>query len=283
MRSLFAVLIMVAAAAGADASPLQDYVAARDAYLATFKDSDIIGDERAGKAHEAARRDLETRLRGIIGASRIEGVSTEGKINLESLSPGFIGFGLLDGLVYRSADEKTRVLVTTDELLGQWLRANKSDVPQTVAAALKSDSLYNGALYTDAAFFRYAELPVARPADAGLAFAMLFARGQDVGPRTPDEIIVSLLRGGRVFIVIAPAGAKVGGMPDCDKIWQKASRQAEEAAHAGTGAQVGTFDKLREDGDRGFRRCFAARAPRESYFPALVKQAQGLINMLPPK
>jgi hypothetical protein len=112
---------------------------------------------------------------------------------------------------------------------------------------------------------------------------MLIARGQDVGPRTPDEIIVSLLRGGRVFIVIAPAGAKVGGMPDCDKIWQKASRQAEDAAHAGAGAQVETFDKLREDRDRAFRRCFAARAPRESYFPVLVKQGQGLINMLPPK
>jgi hypothetical protein len=274
MRSLLALLMLVAAAACADASPLQDYVAARDAYLATFKDSDIIGDERAGKTHEAARRDLEARLRGIIGASRIGGFAGEGKINLESLSPGFIGFGLLDGLVYRSADEKTRILVTTDELLGQWLRANKSDVPQSIATALKSDSLYNGALYKDAAFFRYAELPVARPSDAKLAFAMLIARGQDVGPRTPDEIIVSLLRGGRVFIVIAPADAKVGGLPDCDKIWQKASKQADDAAHAGIDAQVAKFDKLREDGDRAFRRCFAARAPRESYFPALVKGAQ---------
>jgi hypothetical protein len=283
---VLATLLILLAAAQVDApaaSPVQEYLAARDAYLAKFKDSDIIGDERAGKAHEAARRDLETRLRGIVGASRIEGVSAEGKINLETLSPGFIGFGLLDGLVYRSADEKTRIVVTTDDLLGRWLRANKSDVPQTAAAALKSDSFYNGALYTDAAFFRYAELPVARPADARLAFAMLIARGQDLGPRTPDEIIVSLLRGGRVFIVIAPADAKVGGMPDCDKIWQKASKQAEEAADAGTGPQVETFDKLREDGDRAFRRCFAARAPREGYFPALVKQARGLISMLPLK
>jgi hypothetical protein len=283
MRSLFAALMLVAAAASADASPLQEYVAARDGYLATFKDSDIIGDERAGKAHEDARRDLETRLRTIIGPSAIKGFPRDGKINLESLSPGFIGFGLLDGLVYRSPDEKTRILVMTDELLGQWLRANKRDVPQTVAAALKSDSLYNGALYTDAAFFRYAELPVARPADAGLAFAMLVARGQDVGPRTPDEIIVSLLRGARVFIVVAPAGAKVGAIPDCDKIWQKASKQAEKMAHAGPDPQVERFDKLREDGDRAFRRCFAARAPQESYFPALVKQAQGLIDELPRK
>jgi len=78
----------------------------------------------------SARADLERQLRRIIGPSEIKGFAKEGELNLDSLSSGFMGFGLLDALAYVSPDEKSRVLVTTDELSGKWLRARKPDVPQ---------------------------------------------------------------------------------------------------------------------------------------------------------
>ena len=61
--------------------------------------------------------------------------------------------------------------MTTDALLDHWLDEHKNwwgpkvaNVPQDVAAALKSEAFYTQALMTDAAIMKYAELPVAKPA-----------------------------------------------------------------------------------------------------------------------
>jgi hypothetical protein len=58
--------------------------------------------------------------------------------------------------------------------------------------------------------------------------------------------------------------------------WKKAEKHAEKA-----GSDKG--DQLRDAGYRAYRRCFAAQAARQSYFPALVKQAQALVDALPQK
>jgi len=66
-----------------------------------------VGDEVARAQHQRARADLEQQLRRIIGPSEIKGFAKEGELNLDSLSSGFMGFGLLDALAYVSPDEKT--------------------------------------------------------------------------------------------------------------------------------------------------------------------------------
>src|SRR5690348_1186455 len=100
MRTLTSALILVVAActAACAASPLEDYITARDGYLKQFKDSTVGDDDAVTKAHDEALRDLATRLRPIIGPLQIAGFP-DSKVNLESLSEGDQGFGLLDGLV----------------------------------------------------------------------------------------------------------------------------------------------------------------------------------------
>ena len=170
--------------------------------------------------------------------------------------------------------------MTTRELLDKWLAGHrhwwndKNDMPQGVEPALKSEAFYTQALYTDAYFFEFIDLPVTRPAGATFAFATLVGRAQDVGLETPDEIVVTLLRGGRAYVIVAPAAAKAETTPQCVQGWKKAEAQAEKA-------ESDKGDQLREEGYRAYRRCFAAQAPRRSYFPALVKQAQALIDALP--
>src|SRR5262249_28844335 len=154
MRVLVTMLILLAAAYAdaSAASPLDDYIAARDGYLAKLKDSDIIGDDAARAAHEGALSELEARLRKIVGPSALKGFPAEGKINLDSLAEGYEGFGLLDGLVYASADNATRIVVTTRELLDKWLAAHakwwgdKTDMPPGLEAALKSEAFHTQAL-----------------------------------------------------------------------------------------------------------------------------------------
>jgi hypothetical protein len=267
--------------AASAASPVGDYLAARDRVLKQFKDRDIMSDDAAYAAHERARRDLEARLRKVIGSPTIEGFP-ESKINLESLAEGLEGYGLLDGLVYSSPDQKGRVVVTTDELLGKWLAAHKrwwggkDDIPPGVEAALKSESFYTQALNTDAHIFKFVDVPLDKPANATFAYAALVGRAQDYGLLTPKEILVLLRRGGRLFVVSAPAAVAVGGAPACAQAWERDQKQA-------LAADGDRSEELQDEAYRAYRRCFAAQATAESYFPALAQQAQALIDMLPTK
>jgi hypothetical protein len=283
MKTLIALILsilLVFPAASSAASPVDDYIAARDVYLTQFKGSAPGGDEASRAAHERALGDLEARLRAIVGPTRIEGFPAEGKINLDSLAEGDASVGLLDGLVYAAPDARTRIVVTTRELLDKWLAGHrhwwndKNDMPQGFEPALKSEAFYTQALYTDAYFFAFTDLPVTRPAGVTFAFATLVGRAQDFGLETPDEIVVTLLAGGRAYVIVAPAAAKAETTPQCLQGWKKAEAQAEKA-------ESDKGDQLREAGYRTYRRCFAAQAPRRGYFPALVKQAQALIDALP--
>jgi hypothetical protein len=280
MRLLLALVLCVSAACCASAAaPVDDYIATRDAYLKQFNDSDIIADEPARAAHERARDDLEDRLRRIIGPSRIAGFPADGKINLDSLAEGFHGFGLLDGLVYASTDNATRIVVTTRELLDKWLAVHrtwwdgKDDIPPGVEAALKSESFFTQALSTDAHFYRFVDIPIRRPADTTFAFAALVGRAQDVGLETPREVVVTLLRGGRAYVIVARAAVVAASTPQCVQSWKKAEAQALRAQEKS--------DELSERAYRAYLGCFAAQAPRRGYFPALLKPAQGLIEALP--
>ena len=230
MKALIALtlaLLLAFPAAGSAASSVDEYIAARDAYLKTFKDSDLISSDSGHAAHERARDDLGARLRKIIGPSGLKGFPEEGKVNLDSLAEGDQGFGLLDGLVYAATDDKTRIVVTTRELLDKWLTAHKTwwgdknDMPQGLEPALKSEAFYTQALSTDAYFFKFVDIPVTRPAGATFAFATLVGRAQDEGLQTPNEIVVSVLRGSRAYVIVAPAAAKAETTRQCAQGWPR--------------------------------------------------------------
>ena len=76
MKTLIAFILsslLTLTAAASAASPVQDYLAARDAYLTQFKGSAPGGsDNPVTAAHDRALGDLEARLRGIVGPTRIE-------------------------------------------------------------------------------------------------------------------------------------------------------------------------------------------------------------------
>ena len=77
-------------------------------------------------------------------------------------------------------------------------------------------------------------------------------------------------------MIVAPAATKAETTPQCAQDWQKAEAQA-------LAADGDKSDELREAGYQAYRRCFAAQAPRRSSFPALTRQAQALIDLLPKK
>jgi hypothetical protein len=294
MKSFLIAVLLLAPVVAAAASPEEAYLAARDGYVAKFSAIRNIGEEDL-EDHQRARDELARLLRPIVGPVAVKGFLPQGRTNLDSLFKGDEGFGLLDGLLFSSADDKTHLTVTTDALLDHWLKEHKdwwepplANVPQDVGAALKSEAFYTQALMTDAAIMKYAELPVARPAKASFAFAMLVARSQDVAPRAPDELIVAVAGGGRVFVVSAPASAKMNPIPACQEIRRAAERKTAKAREAA--ASEPKDDKLseqvtrvEEEGDAAFRGCYAQRAKSQAAYATLARRAQALVDLLSPR
>lgn len=280
--------ISLACSSAQAASPEDTYIAARDKYIAKFKAAGEVNDTTA-RQEEAARADLEAKLRAMLGRIAVEGLPPDGNLTLDTLFGGEIGFGQLDALSFQANDDGPRLLVTTPSLAKRWLAAHAksfgkdNDVPQDLAAALKSEQFYTQAMSQDAAVFRFADIPLAKPANASLVTAMLVARRQDIGLATPDELFIAVLRADRLFIWTAPTQAKAAINPACEKVWNDAAARADKAAEEFKKSDPkddNPSERILQEGDDAFRRCFAERAPGEPYFAPLTKQAQELVDKL---
>jgi hypothetical protein len=294
-------MVWIPATAGA-ATPEQDYVAAREKYIAKFTQlsNDNKFTDDASDDHKRALEALEKQLQRLIGPVALNGFATEGSINLDGLIKDDEGFGMLDALVFpasEGAGERiAKVTITTNSLLDRWIRDHKdwwgpksNNVPQNVNAALKSEAFYTQAISTDSAVSRYAEIPVTKPAAAKFSYAMLAVRTQTDGPQLPDEIIASVVHATRLYIASAPVAATIAPIPACEEIWQEYVRKSEAALEAYQQIPIenqnesSRFDKIRDEGDAAFHRCYAQRAKDQPFFAALVKEVQALVARLPTK
>jgi hypothetical protein len=193
---------------------------------------------------------------------------------------------MLDGLVFASADGKATVLATTDGLLSRWLAAAR-EVPQDPVEALRSEEFYAQATSPDAAVLRYALVPVLPPGGASTARAMLVVRAQEMTPRVPDEMLVAVISGKRLFIASSPVKAKVAAIPACDEVWKGYETKMNDALAAYNKSDpkdetlFEAYTKLEEQADKGFRGCYAEEALSAPFYKDLVKQAQAIVNSLP--
>ena len=297
MRHFLIAFFFLTPLAAHAASPEANYFASRDRYIDTFKprERNVDVSELALKQEEKARSDLERKIRLIVGEHKIQGFPGQGKINLETLFSGDLGFGLLDGLIYTSADDKTHVIVTTRSVFDHWLRehahwwdggAKIANVPQQADAALRSEAFYTQALNTDAAVFKYVEFPITKPAGSSMVFAMLAARGQDIGPTTPNELLLALVQRDRIFVISAPANTPMVPIPACQRIWDDAEQKAVRAQDAYIASDprdqklFKQGNHYREEGAAAFHHCYAQQAKNQEAFAVLTRQAQVLANTI---
>jgi hypothetical protein len=291
----------------APASPEDRYVASREAAIKKLKPLYDAGkmDDAGTKTEDAARADLEAQLHVILGPLAYAGFGP-GKLNLDSLYEGDEGFGMLDGLLF---DDKTgkngepagskpdgsyvepraHIIVTTQTLFAGWLRAHKDwwdksvkNVPQQIGAALKDESFYTQAISTDAAVINFNELPIAKPGAATLVYAMLAGRTQSEVPDEADEVFVSALGNGKVYVAYGSIEPKVR-IPACEAIRAGFNQRSSDTFDAFREKRIDkkAYDKLgnlRQQGEDAFKRCFTARAPKEPAFAAATQQAQALLD-----
>lgn len=268
-----------------------DYLAAKRAYLTSLAADRNRGtpDSVLDAGESAALRDLAARLRKILGRFPAKGFSDSGTSNVTVLLPQ-MDFGAIDGIRYESSDSLT-VVVTTRALLDAWLRdpvAGDTTVPRDLASALALPELYEKGVPEDAAVFRYADIPVGPAAQAGAVAAMLAIRAQDVGPFTPNEVIESVVRGNRIYLVEAPARVLIAPMDSCVDIWHEAmgkedSLFQERSSHPTATAAKDSSIAFEEHAYSAVRQCYAEHVPADPRFAMLVQQVDSIVRRLPPR
>lgn len=296
MKALvIAATLLFAPIASHAASPEENYLAARNAAIKTLAESSKRGtpDKQIASQQNRALSDLEKQIRRIIGSPQLKGVGPTAKINLEGLLEGDQEFGMLDGMLYMSANGRTRIVVTTQNLLKNWINDNRGfkdtgeQMPQGMAPALRWAPFYTRAFGSGAAVGGFAEIPVGT--DTGFATALLVARAQDIGPRNPGELIVALVRGQRVFIVSAETSERIMPIAECEALWPALKAKADTAFEAYRASDIkdksilDRQNKLSDDTDREYRRCFGERAARDVNYKKIVAQAQAIVDGLPMK
>lgn len=240
-------------------------------------------------AHDSALRELERRLRVIIGPPQTKSFLGPGRINTDDLFPDDVGSGGLDALNYETVDHASTMLVTTRSLLAAWLTQVRPGVPRDPIAALGTPDFYTFAINTEAAVYKYATVPLAGASRLGVVAAMLVIRAQDTGPLTPDQVIVTAIRGSRVFIVTAPAAVKIAPPAAClalrDSIIALPAARKEAYLRSKIADTVALNSAIRDDDadDIAHRSCYGERVPRKPAFQKIVMQVQAIAAVLSPR
>jgi hypothetical protein len=275
----------------ADASTTA-YLAARDkAVAAVQREAKHEPIDALELRSQHALEGLQSMLRNIIGPIRIQGFPTEGTIHLETLIDE-LGYGKLDGLFVKSFDGNMQAVVSSVPLLHDWLGRHQDSgvshsghLPIDMASAFMTEGFYMEAFEDDAYYYKFADLPVVAHHTGGIARAILFEHTQDTpAPYPPDGIAVSVVVDDRVFIL--KESTAVREIPACKTAYEKDRDLAEVALRAYHASQLkdkAQFQKytdLDDAASSNFQRCFQHHLAEQHYFPALVRQAQGLIDRI---
>lgn len=152
---------------------------ARDAYWKAHSAS------LYSKEHEELNV-LERLLRKVVGPFAKRGFNANSTMNLETLLQE-ADFGRLDGLVYKSLDDHTQILVTTRPLVNDWLRkfyerptGNARNLAEVLAADAQSFMTQAWAV-EDQHFTLVSRLPLTEPKGTQIAVAFLGELSADDG------------------------------------------------------------------------------------------------------
>jgi hypothetical protein len=301
-RALALAALFLAPTGALAASPEDDYLAARDRAIADLKTLEASQDWPAHKvAQEKDTKDLEQRLKAMIGPFALAGFPMPGRLSAD-LYAGDPSFGEIDGLVYYDGDSAggrydgvDAIIVTTDGLIDKWLlshpkRWSKIDVPHAAAAAVATEAFYTQGLTRQGDVVRFATIPILAPPGAKFAHAMLATidAGPDL-PSTPDGLYLALEKGGRVFIVSVRPTTAIKTLALCDAA-RAANEHKAERNDAAMGRAINNLtlrdrlekagQKIRDQGRAAFLSCFSGRIATTPEFEAARKQAAALVEAL---
>jgi hypothetical protein len=272
----------------ASAGDLIIYEARRDAYRRMLTARERRG-ENIEAAERAALRELESLLRPIVGDFSAPWVKRRGRMNQTTLAAGSEDSRLPDGILYQSRDSTIQVLVTTRDLMLSWIDSSFSGdttVSRDRAHALANDDVLEQIFERGGAVYPYADIPVDSTL-LGVVSAKLISRFQGEAGSEANEIMVSVARGTRIFVIDAPARDTLPIPLACSESVDSGkaiSKALIDSAWQSTPQDTMLTEKAFQNDIRTraqFRRCYGDAALRNPRSQALVAQVRELVESLP--
>jgi hypothetical protein len=240
-------LVVLATACGCHAvhrsSDVGAYIQAKGRYDALTKG----GLSREGV--DTALKDLERRMRRILGPESFPGWKES--FNLTWLPCCDPGGWVLDGMFLSDTISHASMVITAPGILGAWLAQIGQKTPDPLIALSGEDALTwvfddNGHVYP------FADLrSKSTPHEVFLAALVDRTNGD---PMSPDEVLVGVNAGRRIYVVVAPAVARIDLTSQCGPAWR-----AE------------------------YLPCFRRLVTSHPDFPKLVDQARALAALVTPR
>ena len=266
------------------ASPEEKYFETRDNFIREFEKASTPIDSLAEQDQHAldeqdkhALAELEKQLKPIVGAVNVEGFPKEGKINLETLQNGDLGFGQVDGLGFTANQEY--LFVTTDNILKKYL-AGRPELPKDLAELSKTGEFYTRAITVESAVTYFAEIPVKSPNEKSYVRAFLGLTAQDIGPFIPKDIFVFVTKGNRILAVQSPAATEITEIPQCRSEWERFARKKSESSGLTNEKALDEGVQYEQQGFEAYQRCYDREAKNQKFFASLKKQAQSIVDRL---
>src|SRR6266511_5366923 len=273
------------------ASPEEKYFETRDNFIREFEKAastptDSLAEQDQHALDEQDKRalaELEKQLKPIVGAVNVEGFPKEGKINLETLQNGDLGFGQVDGLRFSAKQEY--LFVTTDNILKKYL-AEQPELPKDLAELSRTAEFYSCAFTSGEAVTYFAEIPVKSPNGKSDVRAFLGLTAQDIGPFIPKDVFVFVTKGNQILAVQSPAAAEITEIPQCRNEWEKFAKKKADAHQVYESSGLKNEKALDEgvqyeqQGFEAYQRCYEREAKNQKFFASLKKQAQSLVDRL---
>ena len=166
-----------------------------------------------------------------------------------------VGLSMLDGFMFFSPSGPGQILVTTEVLFRRWLQIHARN--ESAEHALASGNVLSEAIASDWRVTTFAPvLPIAKPPGASLAVAALALGNQGVVLGPPQQIVVSIIKGGRVYIAFVDRRASDPPIALCGALYEKERSQP------------------------AFDRCWTEHSGGKNAFPALTREAQAVADKL---
>jgi len=199
-----------------------EYNKTRDSYTNYFKisrenqyDQDLLD-----KQDQDSLLVLEEMLREILKDSRIDGISKNGKINLETLQPD-MGFGGLDGLVLNKNNvvkNAPEIVVTTKTLFFNYFKGNRINSLDSLTTE-QLDNIFTSALGRGEVHATTFSIVRKSFTKSGQTYGCIGSLGQESGEfLPPDCILVLALNEGYIYIFIEYLDISIKELRECQSI-----------------------------------------------------------------
>ena len=242
-----------------------------DAYLAAKAQHVRVAQSRIADAGlrqyvDSAVKDLEARLRAIVGTAPLGGRST-------TFHPGLVREGTeggeVDALRLGGFSRDTIVLLTHRDLLAAWVRAEGDSAADAYLGLARPDVL-TWVLGWNAAVSVYADLRKGGALPDEVRMALLVSHSQDQISTTPERFMIAVERENLVYIIVARA-LPVRPPPECVERHKAAIFNSEYTPGP-------SIDGRHE----GFLSCFDSLASRQPDYPGAIHAVNDLLRILPP-